>query len=623
MEREKLLVTSVLFFFICLLISGDGGAEGRRHEEIKKLFVFGDSYADTGNNDRNNSSSWMVPYGISFPGEPDGRWSDGFVLTDHVAKFMKQRMPVAFRSWRNHRAKKLKYGMNFAFGGTGVFDIPDAPYPNMTTQIALFERMLHHNVYTSTDIENSIALVTVSGNDYSSYIAQHPNDYIEGIMAFIPKVVAQLIHNVKSLYSMGVKQVAVAGLQPLGCLPRVTLSNNFTACDTFDNALVQEHNGLLEEAMAKMKNETQKEDYEPLIFLDLYDSFMSIIQHKGLPSGDGGAEGRRHEEIKKLFVFGDSYADTGNNDRNNSSSWMVPYGISFPGEPDGRWSDGFVLTDHVAKFMKQRTPVAFRRWRNHGAKKLKYGMNFAFGGTGVFDIPDAPYPNMTTQIALFERMLHHNVYTSSDIENSIALITVSGNDYSSYIAQHPDDYIEGIMDFIPKVVAQIIHNVKSLYSMGVKQVAVAGLQPLGCLPRVTLSNNFTVCDTLLNALVQEHNGLLEEAMAKMKNETQKEDYEPLIFLNLYDSFMSIIQHEGLASENVTFKNPLKACCMGVNASYNCSSVEKNGTKMYTLCDNPKSTLFWDWVHPTQEGWRVITNLIRGNLTKIRDIRHAY
>ena len=54
-----------------------------------------------------------------------------------------------------------------------------------------------------------------------------------------------------------------------------------------------------------------------------------------------------HSRPTKLFVFGDSYADTGNNNRDKASSWKFPYGISFPGKPSGRYSNGRVLTDFL------------------------------------------------------------------------------------------------------------------------------------------------------------------------------------------------------------------------------------------------------------------------------------
>ncbi|GLJ20098.1 hypothetical protein SUGI_0364670 [Cryptomeria japonica] len=58
-------------------------------------------------------------------------------------------------------------------------------------------------------------------------------------------------------------------------------------------------------------------------------------------------------EIKQqlFFVFGDSYADTGNHHppMNNSivSAWKYPYGITWPGHPSGRVSSGRVITDYL------------------------------------------------------------------------------------------------------------------------------------------------------------------------------------------------------------------------------------------------------------------------------------
>jgi len=56
---------------------------------------------------------------------------------------------------------------------------------------------------------------------------------------------------------------------------------------------------------------------------------------------------RHHHGPTKLFVFGDSYADTGNIQKAVSNSWKDPYGITFPGKPAGRFSDGRVLTDYI------------------------------------------------------------------------------------------------------------------------------------------------------------------------------------------------------------------------------------------------------------------------------------
>ena len=59
-----------------------------------------------------------------------------------------------------------------------------------------------------------------------------------------------------------------------------------------------------------------------------------------------------HHHVKhKLFVFGDSYADTGNSRKATAVSWKPPYGITFPGKPAGRFSDGRVLTDYLGTYV--------------------------------------------------------------------------------------------------------------------------------------------------------------------------------------------------------------------------------------------------------------------------------
>ena len=70
---------------------------------------------------------------------------------------------------------------------------------------------------------------------------------------------------------------------------------------------------------------------------------------------------RHHHGLTKLFVFGDSYADTGNSRNLFSSSWKEPYGITFPGKPTGRFSDGRVLTDYIGALSHTNTIVILNK----------------------------------------------------------------------------------------------------------------------------------------------------------------------------------------------------------------------------------------------------------------------
>lgn len=76
--------------FICFDFLGQGSARSILHQlpfEATKLFVFGGSYVDTGNIiNATISAARNIPYGMTFPGVPSGRFSNGHILTDFVGK---------------------------------------------------------------------------------------------------------------------------------------------------------------------------------------------------------------------------------------------------------------------------------------------------------------------------------------------------------------------------------------------------------------------------------------------------------------------------------------------------------------------------------------------------------
>lgn len=84
----------------------------------------------------------------------------------------------------------------------------------------------------------------------------------------------------------------------------------------------------------------------------------------------------------------------------------------------------------TAKFYGLKSPVPYR-WMKYATKQLHYGMNFAYGGTGVFNTL-TPEPNMTTQIDIFQNLLKDSVYKRNDLLSSLFVVSLAGNDYSTY-----------------------------------------------------------------------------------------------------------------------------------------------------------------------------------------------
>jgi len=93
-----------------------------------------------------------------------------------AASYLHIRSPVPYEQ-RNSRATELQFGMNFAYGGTGVFDT-DVQQPNLTSQIDFFRDIIAAKVYTKTDLLFSIAFVSIAGNDYANFLKRGPPDLV-------------------------------------------------------------------------------------------------------------------------------------------------------------------------------------------------------------------------------------------------------------------------------------------------------------------------------------------------------------------------------------------------------------------------------------------------------------
>lgn len=108
--------------------------------------------------------------------------------------------------------------------------------------------------------------------------------------AFIKQVVDQTEVNLRRIHALGVKKIAVPSLQPLGCLPGITFVSAFQRCNESQNALVNLHNNLLQQAVAKLNNETKQSTF---IILDLYNAFLTVFKNKGVNPG----------KIQQFFFF--------------------------------------------------------------------------------------------------------------------------------------------------------------------------------------------------------------------------------------------------------------------------------------------------------------------------------
>ncbi|MED6205064.1 hypothetical protein PIB30_014535 [Stylosanthes scabra] len=307
----------------------------------------------------------------------------------------------------------------------------------------------------------------------------------------------------------------------------------------------------------------------------------------------------------KLFVFGDSYVDTGN--FIHSQSYEPPYGITFPGHPDGRFSDGRVLTDFLASYLKIDSPIPNA---SRNASNIQNGINFAYGGTGVFDT-HINGPNLTAQINTFDQLIQQNIFTKTDLQSSYALVNSGANDYTRHIQ---NGSFFDIPKFTSTLVNQMATDLKRFQSLGVGKVAVTLLQPVGCLPALTSIDLHMSCIDLLNKVSENHNQLLNDAIKQLNTEAAGKT--SFVTLDLYNAFLSSIDTLKKARDgNSSLMNPLEECCVA-NVGHECGDVDDKGEKQYRVCENPNVAFFWDIVHPTQNGWNAIFPLLQSSIGQL-------
>ncbi|XP_037428605.1 GDSL esterase/lipase At5g03610-like [Triticum dicoccoides] len=336
----------------------------------------------------------------------------------------------------------------------------------------------------------------------------------------------------------------------------------------------------------------------------------------GCPAGgeraskeQGMRSGRRHHRKhgvkEELWVFGDSYADTGNLGnlgRELTHAWYDPYGKTFPRRPAGRFSDGRVLTDFVASALGMRTPVAYKARRRASREALARGMNFAVGGAGVLDTGNFQR-NISAQIDLFQAM-HHTQQRGCG--KRTALVVVSGNDYA--YAADKDNGTSAAIAYIPTVVRELRGQLRRLRDeAGMRRVVVTNLHPMGCTPTFTRLLNYTGCDPLANAGAAQHNTALRSVLAALDPNNRT-----FLLLDVHTPFAAFLLDDDNngGTDNKRFKSMLRPCCESFRPDGYCGEEDENGTRQYALCDDPGRYFYWDDVHPTQAAWAAVARTFR-------------
>ena len=267
--------------------------------------------------------------------------------------------------------------------------------------------------------------------------------------------------------------------------------------------------------------------------------------------------------FKELYVFGDSLSDVGN----AFNVTLDPdTGEGFPPPPyfQGRFSNGPIWVDYLAQDLGLN-PTPYIDVATGGAIPTE-GINFAFGGatTGTDNIT-IPFvlPGLQQQINNFT-----TANTSAD-SNALYIVEAGANDYLG----------GGVTD--PTVpVNNLSTAVTSLYNVGARNIIVTNLPDLGKIPGTRGDSQIK---SGLSTLTSAHNSGLAATLDFL---SQKPGIN-IIPLDLNSLFNRAIATPG----EFGFTNVTDSCLTTTS-----------------LCANPNEYLFWDFIHPTTAGHKLVGEL---------------
>ncbi|XP_026661185.2 GDSL esterase/lipase At1g71250-like [Phoenix dactylifera] len=157
----------------------------------------------------------------------------------------------------------------------------------------------------------------------------------------------------------------------------------------------------------------------------------------------------------------------------------------------------------------------------------------------------------------------------------------------------------GRRGFARLLISRLIQAIKDLYDADVRRVAVMGVGPLGCAPRIVWEGTYGLdgrdCVEEVNEIVAEYNANLSARLLTLNSELAGAE---IVFCDVYGGMMEIIANPLIYG----FKNVRDACC-GVGrfgGMIGCLAQEM-------ACTEPSSHVWWDLYSTTESVNSLLAN----------------
>ncbi|KAM7267328.1 hypothetical protein ACFE04_009494 [Oxalis oulophora] len=307
------------------------------------------------------------------------------------------------------------------------------------------------------------------------------------------------------------------------------------------------------------------------------------------------------------FIFGDSLSDVGNNrylSRSLAQANLPFYGIDFGnGLPNGRFTNGRTVADIIGDKTGLPRPPAFLDPSLTEDVILNNGVNYASGGGGILNETGSLFIqrfSLYKQIELFQgtqEMIKKKIGKEAAekfFQEARYVVALGSNDFiNNYLMPvYTDSYKYNDQTFMDYLMETLGDQLTILHGLGVRQLMVFGLGPMGCIPLQRVLSTTGDCRDSTNTLALNFNKAGSKLIDGLSKKLPNASYQ---FGDSYDVVNDVIYKD-------RFSNTDSPCCSfwKIRPALTC-------TPASSLCKDRSKYLFWDEYHPSDKANELIAN----------------
>ncbi|OMO52588.1 Lipase, GDSL [Corchorus capsularis] len=299
--------------------------------------------------------------------------------------------------------------------------------------------------------------------------------------------------------------------------------------------------------------------------------------------------------LPAIYVFGDSYIDSGNNNflPTTSKANFLPNGVDFDRSiPTGRATNGRTVVDFIAQVAGLPFPPAMLGMSESERKTTLTGLNYGSASSGILPLPPMALKLFIELFKNTTKSLKEKFKTVECFDNymskSLFFIHIGTNDLGiSWDIERNRNFTtaETYAYFLTK---EFSSKLKAIYQLGARKFLVNNVSPLGCQPfNIITKNHTSSCVEEVNERVAFYNGLLPKLFEELEISLKGSKF---VLCDLYKVFQDVYAMPSAYG----FSNVNGSCCI---------DKEGNGTRPCTKnvapCNDRNSHVFFDPFHPSE------------------------